>query len=219
MWAGAYPNGSFSEYLVVPADRVVHVPDSWSFEDAAQYGVAPLTTCQCLWDSLSGLPTPLAPSTSSTPEWILVWGGASSVGNYVIQFAKLSGLKVITTCSPKNFELVKSLGADEAYDYRDARVSQKIREATENKLTKAVDCVSEHGTVGLISEALSENEGGTIAAILPCESPRENVKVVLSLAYDLSGKVSVPILITYDSLRSPRVSSVLSDPSATGAKI
>lgn len=155
--------------------------------------MAPLTACQCLWDSLPGLPTPLSPSTSSTPEAILVWGGASSVGNYVIQFAKLSGLRVITTASPKNFDLLKSFGADEVYDYRDPEVSKKIRESTGNKLTKAVDCVSEKGTVGFISEALSESEGGTIAVILGNESPRENVKVVPSLAYDLSGKVSLQV--------------------------
>lgn len=135
----------------------------------------------------------MSPSTSSTPEAILVWGGASSVGNYVIQFAKLSGLRVITTASPKNFDLLKSFGADEVYDYRDPDVSKKIRESTGNKLTKAVDCVSEKGTVGFISEALSESEGGTIAVILGNESPRENVKVVPSLAYDLSGKVSLQV--------------------------
>lgn len=99
-------------------------------------------------------------------------------------------MRVITTASPKNFDLVKSFGADEVFDYRDPEVSKKIREVAGNKLTKAVDCVSESGTVGLISEALSESEGGTIAVILPVESPKENVKTVLSLGYDLFGKVS-----------------------------
>lgn len=28
-----------------------------------------------------------------------------------------SGMKVITTCSPKNFDLVKGIGADAVYDY------------------------------------------------------------------------------------------------------
>lgn len=28
-----------------------------------------------------------------------------------------SGLKVVTTCSPRNFDLVKNLGADAVYDY------------------------------------------------------------------------------------------------------
>ena len=36
----------------------------------------------------------------------------ASVGLFAIQLAKLSGYKVITAVSPKNFELVKSLGAD-----------------------------------------------------------------------------------------------------------
>lgn len=65
-----------------------------------------------------------------TPEWIFVYGGSSkltyiicvdthnhscesgSVGLYVVQFAHLIGLKVATVASPRNFDLLKSLGAD-----------------------------------------------------------------------------------------------------------
>lgn len=35
-----------------------------------------------------------------------------SVGMLAIQLAKVAGYKVITTCSPHNFDLVKALGAD-----------------------------------------------------------------------------------------------------------
>ena len=41
------------------------------------------------------------------------------MGLFGIQFAKMSGFRVVTTCSAKNFDLVKSYGADEAYDYHD----------------------------------------------------------------------------------------------------
>lgn len=34
-----------------------------------------------------------------------------------MQLAKLAGLTVITTCSAKNFDYVKKLGADHAIDY------------------------------------------------------------------------------------------------------
>lgn len=38
-------NGAFSEYLIADAElQVVPIPVGWSFEEAAQLGVAPLTT-------------------------------------------------------------------------------------------------------------------------------------------------------------------------------
>jgi NADPH:quinone reductase-like Zn-dependent oxidoreductase len=39
-----------------------------------------------------------------------------------------SGLKVVTTASPKNFDLLKSLGADAVFDYNDKDTPKKIKE-------------------------------------------------------------------------------------------
>lgn len=55
--------------------------------------------------------------------------GSTAVGQFAIQLGRLSGYRVITTASPKNHDFVKSLGADEAYDYKDESTPDKIREA------------------------------------------------------------------------------------------
>ena len=47
---------------------------------------------------------------------LFVYGGSSSVGQYAIQLAKLSGYKVVTTASKRNHELVRGLGADLVFD-------------------------------------------------------------------------------------------------------
>ncbi len=39
-----------------------------------------------------------------------------SVGMFALQLAKMAGYKIVSTCSPRNFELVKSLGADVVID-------------------------------------------------------------------------------------------------------
>jgi len=57
-----------------------------------------------------------------------VWSGASSVGQFAVQLAKLAGLTVVATASPKNHELLKSLGATHVFDYRDPDVVKKIKE-------------------------------------------------------------------------------------------
>jgi NADPH:quinone reductase-like Zn-dependent oxidoreductase len=114
-------NGAFSEYVDADVElQVVPIPGGWSFEEAAQLDVAPLTALQGSHESLE-LPSPFeARSTAEQPQrTILIWGGASALGQYAIQFAKLGGFRVVTTASSKNFDLVKGLGADSVFDYRD----------------------------------------------------------------------------------------------------
>ena len=50
---------------------------------------------------------------------MLVYGGSSSVSQSVIQFAKLSGFRIVATASKRNHELVKGLGAEYVFEYRD----------------------------------------------------------------------------------------------------
>lgn len=181
---GVSPNGAFAEYVTVPGDMAIAIPDAMSFEDASQLGIACYTACQALYQALQ-LPTPEAPA--DTPTDVLIWSGTSSTGQYAVQLAKLSGLRVISTASPKNFELVKALGADEVFDYADSRTPRKIVAATGGNLKHAVDCISEGMTPNQVSMSLSK-EGGTVATLLPYESRKKGVHTIFVLAYSFFGK-------------------------------
>jgi NADPH:quinone reductase-like Zn-dependent oxidoreductase len=171
-------NGVFSQFVVTDAEYgILPIPEGWSFEEAAQLGVTPLTALQCLHETLD-LPSPFEVE-SGRKRTLLIWGGASSIGQYAIQFAKLGGLHVITTASPKNFDLLKALGADEVFDYRDENVVEKIRAATGNALDMAFDTISQGETQKQVTSAIG-NEGGKVAAILPYENARSDVRVVFS---------------------------------------
>ncbi|KAI0057238.1 dehydrogenase [Artomyces pyxidatus] len=181
---GLYSNGSFAEYVIAGAEVIVHVPDTWSSEEAAQLGIAPFTALQTLYESHTDLPTPLNPTSAPIP--ILVSGGASSVGQYVVQFAKLAGLRVLATASRRNLRLMRSLGADEVFDYNEPDVMQQIWLATDGQLRHAVDTISEGATPDLVAGALGQG-GGVSAVIGPVKKSYTNVKSVHSLAYTLLG--------------------------------
>jgi NADPH:quinone reductase-like Zn-dependent oxidoreductase len=180
-------NGAFAEYVVAEAEyAIVPIPKSWSFEEAAQLSVASFTAAQCLHETLE-LPSPFE-AQSGPQRSILIWGCASSVGQYAIQFAKLGGLRVLTTASPKNFDLVKGLGADEVFDYCDEGVIEKLRATTGNALDLAVDTISEGKTPEQVTGAIGD-KGGRVAIILPYESPRPDVKAKFSTACEFLKRV------------------------------
>ncbi len=44
---------------------------------------------------------------------------------FAIQLAHIAGYKVVTTASPRNFDLCKSLGADAVFDVRSHFISRE----------------------------------------------------------------------------------------------
>jgi hypothetical protein len=82
---------------------------------------------------------------------------------WAIQFAKLSGLEVLATSSPSNFEYLKWLGADAVFDYNSPTCGSDINKYTQNKLKYAWDCSG--GGEELCAAALSTTEPSKYGAI------------------------------------------------------
>ncbi|MEI9931749.1 MAG: zinc-binding alcohol dehydrogenase family protein [Rhizomicrobium sp.] len=125
--------GAFQRYTITLPRLTAVIPDFVSYEQAA---VIPLgiTTAACGLYQKDLLALAL-PTDNTTPrdQWLIVWGGATSVGCNAIQLGKASGYKVMTTSSPKNFTYVKSLGADIALDYNSKTVASDIVAALQGK--------------------------------------------------------------------------------------
>jgi NADPH:quinone reductase-like Zn-dependent oxidoreductase len=99
--------GALAEFVVVPAVRLVPIPASLSFEQAAALPVAGGTALQALVDH----------ARVAAGQRVLVTGAAGGVGHFAVQIAKHLGAHVTGVCSGANADFVKRLGADEVIDY------------------------------------------------------------------------------------------------------
>jgi len=71
---------------------------------------------------------------------VFINGGSGGVGAFGIQFSKVAGCHVTTSCSTRNVELCKSLGADTVIDYTKEDVFEALTGSGE-KFDHAVDNV------------------------------------------------------------------------------
>ena len=98
----------------------------------------------------------------------------ASVGLYAIQIAKYYGLNVVTTCSPRHHDLVRSLGAAHAFDYHGTNVVESIKAATDSNLKYVFDTIGNDSSSATASQAISE-QGGVLCTVRPGKAFTENV--------------------------------------------
>lgn len=102
--------GSLGEYMVVGEGNIAKLPEGVEVDQAATVGVAAQTAYQSL-----------VPYVSAGNR-VFINGGSGGCGIFAIQFAKLVGCHVTTTCSGRNVQFCKDLGADEVIDYTEQDV-------------------------------------------------------------------------------------------------
>lgn len=126
---GQSPIGAYAEARNVPADRVVKLPNSIGFEEAAAIMLKGLTVQYLLRQTyrLQG------------GETILFHAAAGGVGLIACQWAKALGVKLIGTAStPEKAALAKAHGAWEVIDYTRENVVERVLELTGGKKVPVV---------------------------------------------------------------------------------
>lgn len=117
------PNGGFAQYSVTPAKFACKIPEDLDYVQAAALPGAGMTAYHIIYDRFK----------IKKDRNILIHGGAGGVGSYLIQMAKLNGLKVLTTCLKRDFDYVKALGADIAIDFQNEAVYPRVLQETHQK--------------------------------------------------------------------------------------
>lgn len=99
--------GTLAEYAHVTEDKLALKPATLSFEQAAAVPTAAVTALLGLRDAGK-----LQPGHK-----VLINGASGGVGTFAVQIAKAFGAEVTGVCSPRNAEMMRSLGADHVIDY------------------------------------------------------------------------------------------------------
>lgn len=125
---GFNANNNFQDHVALEDKLMAKIPGSMAYSEAVVFGLCSATCAMFLFgrDYLNlDYPKLSAPKNGKS---VLIWGGSSGVGSNAIQLVTAAGYDVITTCSKKNFDYVKSLGAVQAFDYNDPNVTAKLAE-------------------------------------------------------------------------------------------
>ncbi|MER3445601.1 MAG: NAD(P)-dependent alcohol dehydrogenase [Candidatus Dadabacteria bacterium] len=151
---GGAVEGVLAECVLFHEDGLVHIPEHLSYEEAATLPCAAVTA----WNGL-------ITSGGLKPGDTVLIMGTGGVSIFGLQFAKISGARVIaTSSSDEKLERVKQLGASDGINYKSVPDwDKKVLEITGGK---GVDHVVEVGGAGTLTKSLrAVRMGGHISLI------------------------------------------------------
>ncbi len=106
---------AYAEYICLAEDAVIDIkPQNVNYKQAAAIPFGGNTALYFL-----------RKAQTQPGQTIPVYGASGAVGTAAVQLAKYFGAEVTAVCSEKNFQLLKSLGADKLIDYLQQDFSHK----------------------------------------------------------------------------------------------
>jgi NADPH:quinone reductase-like Zn-dependent oxidoreductase len=129
---GEHRDGTFAEYISVPAVNVFPIPEGWSASEAAALPVAGLTA----WRMLT------AKGGLRPGQTVLIFGIGGGVSLFALQMAKAMGAEtIVTSGSAAKLERARELGATHAIDHANEDVLKRVMAVTGGR---GVDLVIEN---------------------------------------------------------------------------
>jgi NADPH:quinone reductase len=140
-------HGTGAEFISLNAERVRPLLDDLSFSEGAALGIPCMTAHFSVFSN--------GPVDGKT---VFVPGGAGAVGNYVIQWAKWGGAKVISTVSSDDKAAdAKTAGADVTINYREENVAEQVLTETSGEGVDLICEVDFGGNIAITEQVIKVN--------------------------------------------------------------
>lgn len=172
--------GAFQLYTVLRENMISPTPSHVTDEQASVLGLGLGTAAYGLFhpDYLA-LELPQAHETeekkAAKQRTVIITGGSSSVGCNAVQLAMAAGYRVLSTSSPKNFDMVKKLGASEVFDYNSKTLVKDLLTAVEGHELRGAYTIGE-GAVEACTAVMQKHDPkltrkfiAVAGAIIPAE--------------------------------------------------
>lgn len=143
VWNGQWRRalGTAAEYIVLPSEQAVFLPESTSFSEGACLGIPAMTAFHAveLLGDIRG-------------KTLLVTGAASGVGFYAAQCAMVKGARVIGTVgSAAKAALLEGIGVSDVIYYKNGKVAEQVKTLTGDRGVDGVVDLDFSSTVKLVT--------------------------------------------------------------------
>jgi NADPH2:quinone reductase len=187
LWNAAWkrPGGSAADYVALPQEQAVPLPEHVSLETGAVLGIPGLTACHCVFG--------LGEVRGKT---VLISGGSGTVGLLAVKLAKWGGATVIATSSRAMAERVRQAGADAVLDYRALDLTQQILDANNGQPVEHVIEVEAGLNMAMVADVIAE--GGTIAAYGSAQKREVDLPFMTLLFKHVTLQIVLVYLLPYE---------------------
>ena len=153
IWNGQWQRafGTASNHITLPAEQAVDLPDGVSHETGATLGIPGLTAAEAVFSA-----------GDVTGQTLLISGGGGTVGYLAVQLAVWGGAQVITTCSPRDMDRLRAVGAHHVLAYGTQTLADDILAANAGAPVDRIIEVEFGANVAMNAAVIKPN--GVIAA-------------------------------------------------------
>jgi NADPH:quinone reductase len=150
LWNGQWQRafGTAAEFIALPAEQAVPLPDHIDFAAGACFGIPALTAMHAV--NLHG---------AITRKMLLVTGAASAVGHYATQIATARGARVIGTASAARADHARKAGAAAVIDYKTEDVARRVLDLTDGKGADGIIDMDFSTTAPLLAKGILKPHG------------------------------------------------------------
>lgn len=118
----------WAEYVNIPVEKLISLPDSFPLEKGAKISLNPITAWSLLEES-----------QANSGDWIVLTAGGSSVSQLIVQFAKQKGINVISLVRGRNqMQILEKIGTDITLDTEHPDFISLFQSTIENKSVVSV---------------------------------------------------------------------------------